>query len=96
VPKIWEDAVKAIRKSSPNVNEYAVATSALQRAGELRKGTREATKLGEKRGAMTRKERHERPLHADGGEVAQAYGERGLEAHEKRQKGDVRERLKEY
>jgi hypothetical protein len=62
MPRIWEDAVKAIRKSSPNVNEYAVATSALQKAGELKPGTREATKLGVKRGKMTRKERHAKPL----------------------------------
>ena len=68
MPAIWEDAVKAIRKSSPNVNPYAVATASLQKAHELRKGTREATKLGVKRGGMTRKERHANPL-MDGGRV---------------------------
>ena len=62
MPKIWEDAVKAIRKSSPGVNPYAVATSTLQKAGELKPGTREATKLGVKRGKMSRKERHAAPL----------------------------------
>jgi hypothetical protein len=62
MPAIWEKAVKAIRKSSPDVNPYAVATSTLQKAGELKPGTREATKLGVKRGKMTRKERHAKPL----------------------------------
>ena len=63
MPKILEDAVRAIKKSSPDVNPWAVGTAALQKAGELRKGTREATKKGEHRGEMTRKERHEYPLH---------------------------------
>jgi hypothetical protein len=62
MPAIWEKAVKAIKKSSPDVNAYAVATSALQKAGELKPGTREATKLGVKRGKMSRKERHAKPL----------------------------------
>jgi hypothetical protein len=74
MPKIWEDAVKAIRKSSPDVNEYAVATSALQKAGELKKGTREATKLGVKRGKMTRKERHAKPLAIGGAAKAPSLG----------------------
>jgi hypothetical protein len=62
MPAIWKDAVKAIKKSSPDVNPYAVATSSLQKAGELKPGTREATKLGVKRGKMSRKERHAKPL----------------------------------
>lgn len=74
MPQIWEDAVKAIRKSSPNVNEYAVATSALQKAGELKPGTREATALGKKRGAMTRKQRHEHPLATGGAAKAPSFG----------------------
>jgi hypothetical protein len=76
MPKIWEDAVKAIRKSSPDVNEYAVATSALQKAGELQKGTRTPTKLGVARGKMTRKERHAHPL-ATGGAVKPNLGRAG-------------------
>lgn len=74
MPKIWEDAVKAIRKSSPNVNEYAVATSALQKAGELKPGTREPTKLGIKRGKMTRKERHAKPLAIGGAAKGPSLG----------------------
>jgi hypothetical protein len=58
VPKILEDAVKAIKKSSPGVNPWAVATSTLQKAGELKKGTNKATAKGVKRGEMTRAERH--------------------------------------
>jgi hypothetical protein len=58
VPKILEDAVKAIKKKSPGVNPWAVATSTLQRAGELKKGTNKATEKGKERGEMTRAERH--------------------------------------
>jgi hypothetical protein len=58
VPKIWEDAVKEIKKKSPGVNPYAVATASLQKAGDLKKGTREATKKGIRRGEMTKKERN--------------------------------------
>jgi len=66
MPAIWEAAVKAIKKSSPDVNPYAVATSSLQKAGELKPGTREPTKLGVKRGKMTRKQRHAKPLETGG------------------------------
>jgi hypothetical protein len=62
MPAILEKAVKAIKKSSPGVNPWAVATSTLQKAGELKKGTNQPTKLGVKRGKMTRKERHAKPL----------------------------------
>jgi hypothetical protein len=58
MPKILEDAVKAIKKSSPGVNPWAVATSTLQKAGELKKGTNKPTAKGVKRGEMTRAERH--------------------------------------
>lgn len=61
MPKIWEDAVKQIRKSSPGVNPYAVATATLQKAGELKKGTRTATAKGIARGKMTRAQRHKNP-----------------------------------
>lgn len=74
MPKIWEDAVKAIRKSSPNVNEYAVATSALQKAGELKPGTREATAFGKKRGKMSRKQRHANPLAIGGAAKGPSLG----------------------
>ena len=76
MPAIWEKAVKAIRKASPDVNPYAVATSTLQKSHELKAGTREATKLGVKRGKMTRKERHAHPL-ATGGAVKPSLGRAG-------------------
>lgn len=62
MPKILDAAVKKIRKASPGVNPYAVATSTLQKAGELKKGTNKPTKLGVKRGEMTSKQREARPL----------------------------------
>ena len=58
MPKIWKDAVKKIRKASPGVNPYAVATATLQKAGELKKGTRIATKKGIRRGNMSQAQRH--------------------------------------
>jgi hypothetical protein len=77
MPAIWKDAVKAIKKSSPNVNPYAVATASLQKAGELKPGTRDATKLGVKRGKMSRKERHAQPLATGGVARAPSLGRAG-------------------
>ena len=77
MPKIWEDAVKAIKKSSPGVNPYAVATSSLQKAGELKPGTRDVTKLGAKRGKMSRKERHAQPLWTGGAARKPSLGRAG-------------------
>jgi hypothetical protein len=76
MPQIWKEAVKAIRKSSPDVNPYAVATASLQKAHELKPGTREPTKLGVKRGKMSRKQRHAQPL-ATGGAVKLSLGRAG-------------------
>ena len=61
MPKIWEDAVKQIKKSSPGVNPYAVATATLQKSGSLKKGTIQPTKKGIARGKMTRAQRHKNP-----------------------------------
>lgn len=58
LPPIMDAAVKQIKKSSPDVNPYAVASATLQKAGELKKGTNEPTKLGTHRGSMSRAERH--------------------------------------
>jgi hypothetical protein len=58
MPKILDDAVKAIKKSSPGVNPWAVATASLQRSGSLKSGTNKPTKKGIARGNMTRAERH--------------------------------------
>jgi hypothetical protein len=76
MPKILEDAVKAIKQSGSKGNPWAMATSSLQKAGELRSGTNQPTKLGVKRGKMSRKERHAHPL-ATGGAVKPSLGRAG-------------------
>jgi hypothetical protein len=81
MPAILEKAVKAIKKSSPGVNPWAVATSTLQKAGELKKGTNQPTKLGVKRGKMTRKQRHAKPLAIGGAAKAPSLGRVGRHAH---------------
>jgi hypothetical protein len=58
MPKILDKAVKEIKKSSPGVNPYAVATATLQKAGELKPGTNKATPKGVARGQMSKAERH--------------------------------------
>ena len=58
LPKIMETAVKRIKQSSPGVNPYAVASSALQKSGSLKQGANKATKKGVARGQMTRAQRH--------------------------------------
>ena len=58
MPKILDKAVKEIKKNSPGVNPYAVATATLQKAGELKPGTNKATPKGVARGNMTKAQRH--------------------------------------
>jgi hypothetical protein len=63
MPKILEDAVNRIRaKGASKSSAYAIATKTLQKAGELKPGTRTATPKGVKRGNMTRAERHSKPV----------------------------------
>ena len=62
MPEIWERTIQHIRQNSPNVNPYAAATSTLQKAGILKRGTRDLTKFGAKRNAMGPKKRHAHPL----------------------------------
>jgi hypothetical protein len=76
MPKIWERAVEHIRENSPGVNPYAAATASLQKAGEMKPGTRELTKKGEKRQAKGPKWRHAHPL-ATGGAVKPSLGRGG-------------------
>jgi hypothetical protein len=76
MPKLWERAVQHIKERSPNVNPYAAATATLQKAGEMKPGTRELTKKGEKRQAKGPKWRHGHPL-ADGGAVRPSLGRPG-------------------
>ena len=66
MPAIWKKAVEKIKAQSPGVNPYAVATASLQKAGDLKPGTREATKKGEMRGKRSEEWRHAHPAR-DGG-----------------------------
>lgn len=53
-PPILTRLVSQLRaKGMPVPQARAVATSQLQKAGDLKKGSQEATPKGEKRGAMT-------------------------------------------
>ncbi len=56
MPKILERLVGQL-KAKKVANPYAVATRSLQKAGDLKKGTQEATPKGIKRGNMTPGER---------------------------------------
>jgi hypothetical protein len=76
MPKILEDAVKAIKQSGSKGNPWAMATSSLQKAGDLKVGSNEPTKQGIARGKMSRKERHTHPL-ATGGAVRPSLGRAG-------------------
>jgi hypothetical protein len=58
-PKILDAAVKRIKaKGASTSSAYAMATSALQKAGELKAGSNKPTAKGVKRGVMTRAQRH--------------------------------------
>jgi hypothetical protein len=58
MPKILEAAVKRIKAKGKVSNPWAVATAALQKAGELKKGSNKATKKGIARSQMSRAQRH--------------------------------------
>lgn len=54
MPAILERLVKQLKaKGKSESAAYAIATSALQRSGNLKKGSRKATAKGTKRGSMT-------------------------------------------
>jgi len=58
MPKILERLVSQLKANGMSESQaYAVATKKLQESGNLKKGTREATKKGEARGNMTPAER---------------------------------------
>lgn len=62
MPKILEDAVARITaRGVPKSNAYAIATSSLQKAGDLKKGSNKPTAQGVQRGQMTRAQRHATP-----------------------------------
>lgn len=56
MPAILDDAVKSIMEKNPKLSEssaYAIATKQLQKSGDLKKGTQEATEKGDRRGEMS-------------------------------------------
>jgi hypothetical protein len=57
MPKILDRAVTRIKAKGAVDNPYAVAVSAMQKAGNLKKGTLKPTKQGVARGQMTRAQR---------------------------------------
>lgn len=58
MPAILERLVKQLRaKGKSKSSAFAIATSVLQKSGNLKKGTSEATAKGKRRGAMTPSQR---------------------------------------
>lgn len=58
MPKILDDAVTRIKARGVKASSaYPIAVSALQKAGDLKRGSLKATQKGAKRGAMTQSER---------------------------------------
>jgi hypothetical protein len=63
MPKILDEAVKQLKaKGWGTSSAYAIGTSTLQKAGDLKKGHNAPTKQGAARGAMSRAERHRKPI----------------------------------
>ena len=57
MPAILDDAVESIMKKNPDMSKssaYAIATKSLQKSGDLKEGTVEATKKGDRRGEMSK------------------------------------------
>ena len=57
MPKILDDAVESIMRKNPKMSKssaYAIATKSLQKSGDLKEGSQEATKKGDRRGEMSK------------------------------------------
>ena len=57
MPQILDDAVESIMKKNPDMSKssaYAIATKSLQKSGDLKEGSQEATKKGDRRGEMSK------------------------------------------
>ena len=57
MPKILDDAVESIMRKNPKMSKssaYAIATKSLQKSGDLKEGSNEATKKGDRRGEMSK------------------------------------------
>lgn len=58
MPAILDRLVRQLQaKGKPKSAAFSIATKALQRSGNLKKGTQKATDKGKKRGAMSPSER---------------------------------------
>lgn len=58
MPKMWEQIVSKVKKTGkPGSNPYAIATSALQKAGMMKKGTMELTAKGKKKESSHKKKK---------------------------------------
>tara|TARA_R100001510_G_C7635486_1_gene193726 strand:- start:353 stop:613 length:261 start_codon:yes stop_codon:yes gene_type:complete len=60
MPAILEDAVKSIMKENPDMKKgaaYAIATKQLQKSGDLKEGSNDATEKGKRRGEMSKSTR---------------------------------------
>lgn len=58
MPGLLDRAVSQIKKTGqPAKSAWPIAVASLQRAGDLKKGSLEATQKGTKRGQMTQKQR---------------------------------------
>jgi hypothetical protein len=60
MPKILDDAVESIMRKNPKMSKssaYAIATKSLQKSGDLKEGSNEATKKGDRRGEMSKRTR---------------------------------------
>jgi len=76
MPKILERLVSQLQaKGTPKANAYAIATSQLQKAGDLKKGSQELTPKGAQRQAMGAAGRaKDRAAKASGKHAAADYG----------------------
>ena len=57
MPAILDRAVESIMEENPKMSKssaYAIATKQLQKSGDLKEGTQEATKRGHGRGEMSK------------------------------------------
>jgi len=62
MPKILEDAVSRIKgRGVPEKSAWPMAVSAMQKAGNIKPGTLQATKQGVQRGQMSRSQREANP-----------------------------------
>lgn len=74
MPAILERLVSQLQaKGKSKSSAYAIATAALQRSGNLKKGTQQATSKGKRRGAMSPSERAKDRAAKKSGKSTTAY-----------------------